>query len=464
MKKTMFLALILAAVMLFGACGTLTEIDKIDTEAAKAIALKALNLTGEEVSYAEAVLNERDGRKYYDVKITVDGIDYAFAVDAISGVVIQPNNIAEMTYIGQDKAFEASYTDAGYTAEQSTLVFWELHENNGTASYELWFYGADQGYHYQVDAVTGEILTGTETEITIPGRNNAVDESAMEVIQPPIGGDTVIDLTPAEVGFPKRDLVKSSKYLGEMINSTTVWKTLRTHSGYSRTDMKILAFFIEGKGATYKWHTYFSTPDGKFFHYILNAQDTADPEQAEILGFESASSLAELSHPLRDSNSEVVLPDGSVSIKEAYGYALKMFRPTEKGYILYVAEPDLCNGEYEYDFIFQNKETSMFCLVSVRASDGAIRHWNSNRWMKCEFFGAMFEDISSVKLTEYAAKKAALSYVPGAATTDITAFTTDTADGKMEYEGTITYGGMNYTFEIDAYSGAFRSWNVTPAA
>jgi ATP-binding cassette subfamily B protein len=61
--------------MLFGACGTLTEIDKIDTEAAKAIALKALNLTGEEVSYAEAVLNERDGRKYYDVKITVDGID-----------------------------------------------------------------------------------------------------------------------------------------------------------------------------------------------------------------------------------------------------------------------------------------------------------------------------------------------------------------------------------------------------
>ena len=82
MKKTTILALLLAAVMLFGACGTLTEIDKIDTEAAKAIALKALSLTGEEVSYAEAVLKERDGRKYYDVKITVDGIEYMFAVDA----------------------------------------------------------------------------------------------------------------------------------------------------------------------------------------------------------------------------------------------------------------------------------------------------------------------------------------------------------------------------------------------
>jgi uncharacterized membrane protein YkoI len=162
-----------------------------------------------------------------------------------------------------------------------------------------------------------------------------------------------------------------------------------------------------------------------------------------------------------------------IPIEEAYGYALRMgiyydmktdtlCEPWAEDVLLYVDAPDYHDGEYEYDFIFQEKKTGNFYSITVKADNGAVCRFNCGTWRKGSF-GAS-KDIESIKMSEYKAKETVLSYVPGAATTDITAFTTDTADGKMEYEGTITYGGMNYTFEIDAYSGAFRSWNVTPAA
>lgn len=33
-------------------------------------------------------------------------------------------------------------------------------------------------------------------------------------------------------------------------------------------------------------------------------------------------------------------------------------------------------------------------------------------------------------------------------------------DGRLEYEGTIYYNGVEYEFSIDGYSGAIRSWEV----
>lgn len=61
-------------------------------------------------------------------------------------------------------------------------------------------------------------------------------------------------------------------------------------------------------------------------------------------------------------------------------------------------------------------------------------------------------------LSEEAAKQLALAQVPGATAADITEFETDRDDGRIAYEGTICHGGMEYEFEIDAYSGAFRKW------
>ena len=60
------------------------------------------------------------------------------------------------------------------------------------------------------------------------------------------------------------------------------------------------------------------------------------------------------------------------------------------------------------------------------------------------------------------AKELALAQVPGAELSDILEFETDHEDGRTQYEGKIVYEGMEYEFEIDAYSGAFRSWEAEP--
>ena len=49
--------------------------------------------------------------------------------------------------------------------------------------------------------------------------------------------------------------------------------------------------------------------------------------------------------------------------------------------------------------------------------------------------------------------------MPGATENDIR-LTLDNDDGKLQYEGKIIYEGMEYDFEIDAYSGAIREWDA----
>lgn len=63
---------------------------------------------------------------------------------------------------------------------------------------------------------------------------------------------------------------------------------------------------------------------------------------------------------------------------------------------------------------------------------------------------------------EEKAKNIALAKVPGAADGNIYEFKTDYDDGRMEYEGEIKYNGMEYEFEIDAFTGEILSWEAEP--
>lgn len=65
-------------------------------------------------------------------------------------------------------------------------------------------------------------------------------------------------------------------------------------------------------------------------------------------------------------------------------------------------------------------------------------------------------------ITVEAARKLALAQVPGASEQNMVEFEVDYDDGHTEYEGKIIYNGMEYEFEIDAYSGTFRSWETEP--
>lgn len=69
-------------------------------------------------------------------------------------------------------------------------------------------------------------------------------------------------------------------------------------------------------------------------------------------------------------------------------------------------------------------------------------------------------ETTSKEISDAEAKKIALAQVPGAKESDIREFEVDYDDGRLEYEGTIYYGELEYEFEIDGYSGAIRSWEV----
>ena len=489
MKKRIAILTLLAVSLLLAACTIHQKLDKIDVAQAQSVAMNALGISGEELSYMAAELKDRDGTPYYEVKLTVDGTDYMFAIDAMSGVIIEQMPAAEIAsnktsadtegYIGEEKAYELAYTDAGYTAAHACLVSCKLEQTDAGYRYVVDFIGVNKNHRYEVDALTGEILKRSESTNKTPARNDdeidpemnvyplnpADEDSSMDVIQPPIDDSPVIYLTPAEVNYPilayeTRDII------GRSVSSTDILNVITTDSGYTRTEIKVLARCFTPIDTQSVTHVYFTTPDGKYFYYAVGW------EALEILRRETADDLSGLSHPLRNSATEVIMPEGMISIEEAYGYALRVNEVYdfdkqtvrtvwEDDVILYVAEADYRNGEYEYDFIYQDKETGWFSNATVRASDGSIRSFGTGKWDKGYFGG--FEDMTAIKLSAYQAKTLALSYVPGAKQSDITAFTTDNADGKMEYIGKIVYGGMQFDFTIDGYSGAIRAWKAAPA-
>ena len=69
---------------------------------------------------------------------------------------------------------------------------------------------------------------------------------------------------------------------------------------------------------------------------------------------------------------------------------------------------------------------------------------------------------SGSMISEAEARSLALAQVPGATEQNLYEFHIDRDDGRTQYEGAIVYDGMEYEFEIDAYSGAFRNWESEP--
>ena len=100
----------------------------------------------------------------------------------------------------------------------------------------------------------------------------------------------------------------------------------------------------------------------------------------------------------------------------------------------YVADT---NTEYDYE---------------IGAADGAIRSMDYD----AENYTPPQSD--AIK-SEQEIRDIALAEVPGATEKDIT-LRLEEDDGRMDYEGRIVYEGVEYEFEIDAYSGAIRDWDA----
>lgn len=112
---------------------------------------------------------------------------------------------------------------------------------------------------------------------------------------------------------------------------------------------------------------------------------------------------------------------------------------------------DRDDGQQVYEIEFytgSNKEYD----YEINASTGTIISY------KVESHGSASSGGSYISADE--AKKIALAKVSGATTGNIREFEADYDDGRLEYEGKIIYGGMEYEFTIDGYSGTITEWEV----
>ena len=101
------------------------------------------------------------------------------------------------------------------------------------------------------------------------------------------------------------------------------------------------------------------------------------------------------------------------------------------------------NSEYDYEIDAQTGEIISFDYDAENYTP-STNNTNTN---------------STTTKTEQEIKDIALAKVPNATEKDIQV-KLDRDDGKLKYEGKIIYEGMEYDFEIDAYSGAILEWEA----
>ena len=174
----------------------------IGIEAAKETALKSAGLTEDQADFSTAGLDSRDGTFFYQVNFEAEGMEYDYAIDAVTGVVIEENSVAaddgaetsgaaaseaetsgavqasgaaqaseaaqtsaaaqnasDSGMIGEEKAKEIALNYAGLTEDQTQRLLVKRDYDDGRSIYEVEFYGEGRDeYDYEIDAATGEIV------------------------------------------------------------------------------------------------------------------------------------------------------------------------------------------------------------------------------------------------------------------------------------------------------------------
>ena len=195
MKKLIAVCLLAGLVALAGCNSSQTaSASYIGVEAARSAALKDAGES--EGDFTNATLEERDGTVYYDVEFTAGGAKYEYAVDALTGSIIeskkeggesqssssQPSSSSSQassqsgSSLGSTpkaESSQASGTTGLITEEEAasiakehaqvtdcTMLPVKLDRDDGRQVYDVEFFTADgKEYDYEIDAATGEVLS-----------------------------------------------------------------------------------------------------------------------------------------------------------------------------------------------------------------------------------------------------------------------------------------------------------------
>lgn len=201
-----------------------TQSTDIGESAAKEIAFTDAGISAEQVQYLWSKMDYDDGKAVYDVEFVVNGVEYDYEIDAVSGTILsvdqeadnyraanqtagtqaasqtsgnaasqkttaQSNSTAQTAnqgstaqqnnYIGEQAAQDAALAHAGVSAQNVSFVRTKLDWDNGRWQYEVEFYDQGTEYDYSIDAVTGEVLGyDYDAEYYTANNNTAATQTA----------------------------------------------------------------------------------------------------------------------------------------------------------------------------------------------------------------------------------------------------------------------------------------------
>ncbi len=148
----------------------------ISASKAKEIALKHAGFSADKVSYIKAEYDYDDGVRKYEVEFKVDRVEYDYEINAVTGNVIscekendryqygQNNNTtttksASAELISAAKAKEIALKHAGIDASEASFVKAEYDYDDGVRKYEVEFCVGRVEYEYEINAVTGAVIS-----------------------------------------------------------------------------------------------------------------------------------------------------------------------------------------------------------------------------------------------------------------------------------------------------------------
>ena len=140
---------------------------------AKAAALDHAGLAESDVTFLTAEMDYDDGQVFYDVEFYTDGTEYDYEIDAVTGTILSydydvehytpavttPASSSTSSYIGEAAAKTAALNHAGLTEADVSFIQVKLDRDDGRMVYDVEFYAGSTEYDYEIDAVSGSILS-----------------------------------------------------------------------------------------------------------------------------------------------------------------------------------------------------------------------------------------------------------------------------------------------------------------
>lgn len=144
----------------------------ITAEAAKTFALEHAGVTADEIFDYSYELETGHGKARYEIDFETTETEFEYVIDAKTGAVISfekeanddrpsapPVTEPPAEYISKDEAKAAALNHAGVAADAIRDYSCELDKDNGRAIYEIEFESGKYSYEYEIDAVTGAVIT-----------------------------------------------------------------------------------------------------------------------------------------------------------------------------------------------------------------------------------------------------------------------------------------------------------------